>query len=337
MLKTHSEHVVKKQTMDVSLLSPTGNNDFTKLRQAENALTESCSSSDKKTSKSTGESNLNESVDWLSKELTEQRESPETAKRGKEVTQVLGILSLEKTDPTDMKRKATPSKGTYNPTQLLPDDDDRDSKSPIIFSIMQRSLAVAEEVDDTERSPIILSKFAPPLPIDIETRSPALKKACIQQKDGSHLPLETARNLRTDLLKTINHTVPNDPHTTPPRHTNESPPLPAPVLSAVVVSPKELKSSPKTLTMLERCTESSMISIDELASDRSMHNGSIEVITPDDQEVQAILHADGSEFKTPQKPKPSFDTPPPNEEDDLAHIDHFMNTPGNIYIFGAIY
>ena len=332
---------LEQNPLDVSLLSPTENNDFTKLRAAENALVESCSSSDlKKTSKSTGESNsLNESVDWLSKELGVTHDSPETTQRGQEMTQTLGILSLEKSEPPpDMKRKATPAKGTYNPAQLLPDDDtDRDSKSPIIFSILNTIRSnppddLPKSADEIQ-SPIILSKFAPPTPkpfIDIETRSPALKKACIQHQDGSHFSLETARNIRTELMAQ-EVKVENEPPKTPPRNTNESPPLPAPVLSAVLVSPKEA-SSPKIFSTLEKCTDSSIIIDEPLPSDLS-YNSSIEV-TEDDHEVQNILHADGTVFKTPQKPRPEFTSavqncpPAPNEEDDLAHIS-FECTSGN--------
>ena len=87
-------------------------------------------------------------------------------------------------------------------------------------------------------------------------------------------------------------------------------PLPAPVLSAVVVSPKEEKSSPKCFATLEQCHDESvdLLPPSDTYAQQKAHNGSIvEVITPDpgsDLEIQAILHADGTEFKTPQKQKP---------------------------------
>lgn len=85
-------------------------------------------------------------------------------------------------------------------------------------------------------------------------------------------------------------------------------PLPAPVLSAVVVSPKEMKSSPKCFATLEKCQDESADLLAPSETSYNAHNGSIlEVITPDpgsDEEIQAILHADGTEFKTPQKQKP---------------------------------
>jgi hypothetical protein len=58
-----------------------------------------------------------------------------------------------------------------------------------------------------------------------------------------------------------------------------------------------------------------------MKSEISNHDNSIQIINEDhhvDQEVQAILHADGSEFKTPKKTKTQTLTPEPNEETDFV-------------------
>ena len=118
-------------------------------------------------------------------------------------------------------------------SHLLPDEDDRDSKSPIIFPSLNHQASEAPEELSPEIPP---SRFTTPLPppIDIETRSPALKKACLQMSNGRHFSMETLRNLRPpEEEKQEAEVLPF--MRTPPRRTNGSPPLPAPVLSAVLV------------------------------------------------------------------------------------------------------
>ena len=321
-----------------------GGNDFTKLRHAENAVSDS-SSSEKKAAKSSTDSNLNSTADWLGKELLGTKESPETDQRGREMSQHLTVLTLDRPDEREMKRKAPQSYGIYNPSLLTPSKNESERDSPIIFSILERVSSQAKPKET--HSPVILSKFAPPP--DKETRSPALKKACIQNSvGGGHFSLETARNLKTDALELRKPEA--DGKKTPPRSSAESPPLPAPVLSALVISPKEsktaqvieeAKSSPKTLATLEKCSASSpgREEAPPPPDGCDFIDQSLEVISrsfDEDREVNAILHADGSEFKTPQKPKPDFRLKtPPNKENNHVYFPH-SNSIGKFLLFKFI-
>jgi hypothetical protein len=103
--------VCSTSSMDISIDLIKGStedsqSEFTAVRQA---ILESTSSIDKKTSKSTSNDSsvLNESVDWLSKELLD-KQSPETVHRNDLVREELHILSI--------KRKTSPAKGKYNPS-----------------------------------------------------------------------------------------------------------------------------------------------------------------------------------------------------------------------------
>ena len=75
------------------------------------------------------------------------------------------------------------------PDKELLDEDSR-SRSPIVFNILNRS---KERPVEEEKSPIIYPKFMAPLDpdvvprVDLETRSPALKKACLTRNLGRFL------------------------------------------------------------------------------------------------------------------------------------------------------
>ena len=115
------------QVMDISIFSPpkalSDRADFSKMRQAENAISETTSgtSNSEKCKSRSKSSNKTESggSDWMAKELT--KDSPETQKRKEEMTGTMETLSLDKLENIreliDMKRKCTPNKGIYNPSQ----------------------------------------------------------------------------------------------------------------------------------------------------------------------------------------------------------------------------
>ena len=120
-LKDQEKTPSSSHLMDVSIFSPPKpleKTDFSKMRQAENAISETTSEEKISEKKSSTKTESGES-DWMTKELT--KDSPETAKRKEEMTGTLETLSLDKVDGIrdliDMKRKCTPNKGIYNPSK----------------------------------------------------------------------------------------------------------------------------------------------------------------------------------------------------------------------------
>lgn len=157
---------------------------------------------------------------------------------------------LEQDKKDQLKRKSTPAKGTYNPSVMGVLDQLGTS------SCSKQQLLTSESVhhQQSHPSPIITtlkptieqSPKPPPLPLNLDeaenasSRSPALKKAMMETAYGEKRQVETLRNLRHELVTPRFTPVPKQMLMDKPKPNFDSP-LPPPVMSAILVSPKTSK------------------------------------------------------------------------------------------------
>ena len=188
------------------------------------------------------------------------------------------LKMIELSKKTDaLKRKSTPAKGTYNPSCLgvldqlgtsscskvlseFPSKSGESAPSPIISSV--NPAAPRRHYQQLEQSP-----KPPPLPLNLDTasRSPALKKAMMETSYGVKT-VETLRNLRGDFAQTSELVMPRFTPAVkadkPKPVFDSSVPLPPPVMSAVLISPKERRSNEPSPREKKYATLSNLHSLD---------------------------------------------------------------------------